>query len=180
MVINASEKIWAVLLSHLCLMGPALGQHWKHVFLAKVLDFLAELLPTGAFYPQLSFCFLELSPSLTHYCHSHTHPLTPTTHTTSLFHTNSSLLNVCVPSLPLWPSLWLEGIMGIKFHIIESDPGIAIYNTLFILKDNVLSQGEARSKNILWQVGLFCSASSFQISAACFHLCITLALVACM
>lgn len=102
-----SEKYELTLLSHLCLMGPALGQHVEaSVFLAKVPDFLAELLPTGAFYPQAVLLLPGLSPIPTH---THTPmpiPPPPTTHTTSLFHTNSSLFKCLCPLPSLWPGLW--------------------------------------------------------------------------
>lgn len=146
-----SEKYELTLLSHLCLMGPALGQHWKQVyFWQKSQIFLQSFFPQVLSTLKLSFCFLELSPIPTH-TYTHPYPSThPPPHTPPhYFIPTPAFLNVCVPSPPLMALLDSEGIMGIKFHIIESDPGILPANTLILIEkfeDNVLSQGEARTK----------------------------------
>ena len=87
-----SEKYEPTLLSRLCLTGPALGQHWKQVYLwQKSQIFLQSFFPQVLSTLKLSFCFLELPPPPTH-THTHTHPPTHRhTPTTSLFHINSSL-----------------------------------------------------------------------------------------
>lgn len=77
-----------------------LGQHWKQVyFWQKSQIFLQSFFPQVLSTLRLSFCFLEL-PIPTH---TYTHPIPiphpPTTHTTSLFHTNSSLFK-CLCPLP--------------------------------------------------------------------------------
>lgn len=75
-----------------------------------------------------------------------------------------------------------EGIMGIKFHIIESDPGILPANTLILIENlKIMSYPKEKLEQKYFMAGrsfLFCFIIS--IIAACFHLCITLALVACM
>lgn len=94
-----SEKYEPTLLSRLCLMGPALGQHWKQVYLwQKSQIFLQSFFPQVLSTLKLSFCFLELSPIPTH-THPHPSPTHRHTPTTSLFHINSSL-SKCLCPLP--------------------------------------------------------------------------------
>ena len=93
-------KIWAYItfsfVSHGSSPRPTLG---ASVSLAKVPEILAELLPTGAFYPQAVLLLPGAFP------HADTHTHTPTT---SLFHINSSLSKcLCPLSSPHGPArLW--------------------------------------------------------------------------
>ena len=101
-----SEKYELTLLSRLCLMGPALGQHWEQVYLwQKSQRFLQSFFPQVLSTLKLSFCFLELSPMPTH---THTHP------PPHYFILTPAFPNVCVPSPPLMALLDSEGIMGIN------------------------------------------------------------------
>ena len=107
-----SEKYELTLLSRLCLMGPALGQHWEQVHLwQKSQRFLQSFFPQVLSTLKLSFCFLELSPMPTH-THTHTHP--PTHPPPHYFILTPAFPNVCVPSPPLMALLDSEGIMGIN------------------------------------------------------------------
>ena len=100
-------KIWAYItfsfVSHGSSPRPTLG---ASVSLAKVPEILAELLPTGAFYPQA----VLLLPGAFPHADTHTH-----THTTPhYFILTPAFPNVCVPSPPLMALLDSEGIMGIN------------------------------------------------------------------
>lgn len=81
------------------------------VFLAKVPGFSAELLPTGAFYPQKVLAFLSFPPSWHIHITPYPSPTPHHTHHPSLFHTNPAFLNVCVPP-SLMAQLDSEGIHG--------------------------------------------------------------------
>ena len=103
-------KIWTYItfsfVSHGSSPRPTLE---ASVSLAKVPDFLAELLPTGAFYPQAVLLLPGASPPPHTHTHTHTHPPTHRhTPTTSLFHINSSLSKCrCpLPSLHGPARLW--------------------------------------------------------------------------
>lgn len=110
-------KIWAYItfsfVSHGSSPRPTLE---ASVSLAKVPDFLAELLPTGAFYPQAVLLLPGAFP------HSNTHTPTPTPihpHTDThppphYFILTPAFPNVCVPSPPFMALLDSEGVIGIN------------------------------------------------------------------
>ena len=112
-------KIWAYItfsfVSHGSSPRPTLE---ASVSLAKVPDFLAELLPTGAFYPQAVLLLPGAFPHADTHTHTHTHPY-PSTHPHThppphYFILTPAFPNVCVPSPPLMALLDSEGIMGIN------------------------------------------------------------------
>lgn len=99
--LTLSEKYEPTLLSRLCLMGPALGQHWKQVYLwQRSQIFLQSFFPQVLSTLKLSFASWSFPPFQHTHTHTHTHPPTHRhTPTTSLFHINSSL-SKCLCPLP--------------------------------------------------------------------------------